>query len=272
MSAARKRALVTGAASGMGRAFSLSLAHRGYELVLADVDHAGLVETAKRCCGDARIAVVDLASDDAMPKLAAQAEALELVVCCAGVLGAGAFAEQGFDVFRRTIEINLVGTARTIHATLPALRRARGQIVVLASTASLHGWPLLAAYSASKGAVENLCDALRVELAADGIGVTTVFPLLVDTPMLGEERALPPILRGGRVRAEDVVRRALRGATRRRRRVYVPWLARLVAVLHGLWPRLLDRWGSLRGLPDRSRSFDRDRGDYGETVGESTGS
>jgi hypothetical protein len=67
--------------------------------------------------------------------------------------------------------------------------------------------------------------------------------------MLGKLDALPPILRGRRVRAEVVVERTLRAAARRRRRLYVPGTARLVALVHGLWPRLLDRWGQWFGLP-----------------------
>ncbi len=247
-------ALVTGAASGMGRAFATELAARGWSLLLVDVDRAGLDETARGCGGaQVRSVIVDLTTRDSpiaiATALAAFGETLELLVCCAGILGPGRFDVQPLDAFARVIEVNLLGTARTIHATLSPLRRGKGQIIVLASTASLHGWPLLSAYSASKGAVENLCESLRTELAADGVGVTTVFPLLVETPMLSAQTELPPILRGGRVRAETVVARALAGAARRRRRVYVPFVARLVALVHGLWPRLLDHWGSRFGLP-----------------------
>ncbi len=246
-------ALVTGAASGIGRAFALELAARGWAVLLVDVDAVGLEATAAACAATAVHArVVDLTDRHASIEIALAleevGEPLALLVCCAGVLGPGRFGEQPLAAFARVVEVNLLGTARTIHGALDALRRARGQIVLLGSTASLHGWPLLSAYSASKGAVENLGEALRAELAADGVGVTTVFPLLVETPMLAQSD-LPPILRGGRVRAETVVARALRGAARRRRRVYVPFLARLVALVHGLWPRLLDRWAVRFGVP-----------------------
>jgi NAD(P)-dependent dehydrogenase (short-subunit alcohol dehydrogenase family) len=248
-------ALVTGAGSGMGQQFAIALAARGHRLVLADLDAAALASTAAGLGVEVHTVVADLSTPAAIEPLAAAiaqaGEQLALLVHCAGVLGPGAFAEQSAEAFARVLSVNVLGTAHAVRAALPALKRARGQIVLLGSTASLHGWPLLSAYSASKGAVENFSEALRVELGPDGVGVTTVFPLLVETPMLDKLDALPPILRGRRVRAKVVVERTLRAAARRRRRLYVPGTARLVALVHGLWPRLLDRWGQWFGLPRR---------------------
>ena len=248
-------ALVTGAASGMGRAFAVALAQKGYSLLLLDVNREGLDETV-RALGpgaSARPLVVDVSSWDAVREmvasLAGAVERLDLLVNCAAILGAGAFSEQPVTTFAKVVQIDLMGPVHLVHATLPWLRRARGQIVNLASTASLHGWPLLAAYSAAKGALENFAEAIRPELARDGIGVTMVFPLLVDTPMLENQSELPPILRGGRVSADTVVKRTLKAAARRRRRLYVPFTARLVALMHGLAPRVLDWWGARFGMP-----------------------
>ena len=118
----------------------------------------------------------------------------------------------------------------------------------LASTAALHGWPGLAAYSAAKFAVAGYSDAIRAELALEGIGLTVVFPLLIDTPLL-ERPDIPPILkRGRRIPAATVVRKVLRGVERRRARVYVPGSVRVIAALHGLAPSLLDRYGAWFGL------------------------
>ncbi|MCC7072330.1 MAG: SDR family NAD(P)-dependent oxidoreductase [Deltaproteobacteria bacterium] len=254
----RRSTLVTGAASGIGRAFATALAARGDRVVALDVDEEALAVLAHDLGGDVVTHVVDLAAPSAIERLrehlAAHEPALDLVVHCAGILGAGAFADQPHAEFARVVQVNLLGTVHLTHACLAQLARARGTVVVLASTASLHGWPLLAAYSAAKGAVEHWAEAVRPELRRHGVWLTTVFPLLVDTPML-QRGSVPPILRGRRVSAEQVVTRTLRAVERRRARLFVPALARLVAVLHGVAPRALDWWGAWRGLPPATRSM-----------------
>ena len=251
--------LVTGAASGIGRAFAVSLAAQGASLVLVDVDAARLDETVStiRSAGGAvslRTMATDIGSAADVRQMAEELgshfESLDLLVNCAAILGPGAFAEQSLADFAKVIQVDVLGTVHMIHATLPWLRRARGHVVNLASTASLHGWPLLSAYSAAKGAIENFSEAVRPELARDGVGLTAVFPLLVDTPLL-QRGGLPPILRGRRISAERVVSETPRAVERRRPRLYIPWSARLVAVVHGLAPGLLDFWGARFGMPRR---------------------
>jgi short-subunit dehydrogenase len=241
-------ALVTGAASGIGRRFAVVLAARGDTLLLVDVDRAGLDETS-RLVGGARCFVVDVGSAEAVTAFfdGLDVDRIDLLINSAGILGPGRFAEQPLAAFARVVQIDLMGTVHMVHAALSRLRRARGHVVNIASTASLHGWPLLAAYSAAKGAVENYSEAVRPELAEEGVGLTTVFPLLVDTPML-KRTSTPPILRGPRTSADEVVQKTLRAVARAQARLYVPWTARLVAVAHGVAPPLLDFWGARFGL------------------------
>ena len=253
-----KTALVTGAASGIGRTFAETLARDGWELVLLDVNAAAVVSVAdalRNGGATVRTAAVDVSDRARLEAGVADALGsdgrLDLLVTCAAILGAGAFDAQPSDDFERVLRIDFLGTANTIRAVLPALRRARGQGVVLASTAAVHGWPGLAAYSAAKFALVGWVDAIRAELARDGVGLTLVFPLLIDTPLLGGAD-IPPILRRGRrLPPAAVVRKTLRAAEKRRRRVYVPGTVRLVAALHGLAPSLLDWWGARFGLERR---------------------
>lgn len=250
MSSTRFPAVVTGAASGIGRRFAEALSARGHQVFLVDVNAAQL-ESVRLPHAEAM--VVDIASQADVQRFAGElherAGGLGLLVNCAGILGAGSFIDQPLDAFSRVIQVNLMGTVHVTHACLPLLQRARGHVVNMASTASLHGWPMLAAYSAAKGAVENYSEAIRPELARVGIGLTTVFPLLVDTPMLGRASETPPILRGPRVSADEVVRKTLRAVEQRRARLFVPAAARLVAMVHGLAPPVLDWWGAFAGLP-----------------------
>ncbi|MEW5742592.1 MAG: SDR family oxidoreductase [Myxococcota bacterium] len=259
-------ALVTGAASGIGRHFAEALAALGYRLILVDLNEAALEDARQAILANSssppteervRVVVVDVASQAAVEQMVRELEArvsgLDLLVNCAGILGAGAFHEQPLTTFSRVIQVNLMGTVHVTHACLPWLQCAGGHVVNMASSASLHGWPMLAAYSAAKGAVENYSEAVRPELKRLGVGLTTVFPLLVDTPMLQKQKTAP-ILRGRRVTAEEVVRASLAGVKHRAARVFVPFTARLVALLHGIAPPVLDWWGARAGLPRHPKS------------------
>ncbi len=252
---AGRTALITGAASGIGRCFATTLAASGHDLTLLDVDAQGLQATVRALSGPRTgiaTATVDVsdrgAVDDAFGRFADANRGLDLLVNCAAILGPGTWSEQSPEEFDRVLRIDLGGTVNVVRAALPALRRARGHVVVLASTAAVHGWPGLAAYATAKFALVGWCEAVRAEFARDGIGLTTVFPLLIDTPLL-DRPGLPPILRRGRrIPAEAVVRKVLRAATRRARRVYVPETVRLLALLHGLAPSLLDWYGARFGI------------------------
>jgi NAD(P)-dependent dehydrogenase (short-subunit alcohol dehydrogenase family) len=257
MSARRlwRTALVTGAASGIGRCFAETLAAQGTAVGLLDVTAAGLQSAAGALRDSGRrveSAIADVSDAaglrTAVDALVAALGGVDLVVQCAAILGPGHFAEQPAEAFERVIRTDLLGTANVVRATLPALRATRGAIACLASTAAVHGWPALGAYSAAKFGVAGFCDAIRGELARDGVALTVVFPLLIDTPLLtGGD--IPPILKHGkRLPAATVVRKTLAALARRRPRVFIPATVRLVAALHGLAPSLLDWYGRQMGF------------------------
>ncbi len=267
-----KRVLVTGAASGIGRCFAEALAQGGAAaLGLVDVSE-GLEEVGRAVCsrvaaaGDDREAggtsaratpkvatrVADVgdavALETAIADLAADLGGLDWAIHCAAILGPGTFAEQPAADFDHVIRVNLLGTANVARACFPHLRRTSGAIACIASTAAVHGWPEMSAYSASKFGVSGLCDAIRQEFARDGVRVTAVYPLLIDTPLLaGADRA--PILRQGKaIPAQAVVDKTLAALTRGKPRVFVPGRVRMIAAAHGLVPGLLDAYGRRFGL------------------------
>jgi NAD(P)-dependent dehydrogenase (short-subunit alcohol dehydrogenase family) len=256
-----RTAIVTGAASGIGRCFAETLARRGTAVGLIDIAAEGLAIVAdgiRARGGRLEVRAADVsAPPDVSAAVAALVSALgglDLLIHCAAILGPGHFADQSPEAFERVIRIDLLGTANVVRAALPALRQSGGAAACLASTAAVHGWPALGAYSAAKFGVAGFCDAIRGELAREGVGLTTVFPLLIDTPLLtGTD--IPPILRQGRRLApQAVVDKTLTAVTRRRARVFIPGSVRVVASLHGCAPSLLDWYGRRFGFSGGSTS------------------
>jgi 3-oxoacyl-[acyl-carrier protein] reductase len=248
-------ALVTGAASGIGRAFACELGRRGIALGLIDVFADGLTRTAdlsSKTSARVESRVADVSDANAVTRaveeLVSQLGALDLVIHCAAILGPGQFATQPAADFDKVVSIDLLGTANVLRAVLPALRRSRGAVACVASTAAVHGWPALAAYSAAKFGVAGFCDAVRGELRRDGVTLTAVFPLLIDTPLLLGADIAPILKQGRRLPPESVVKKTLAGAAAGKPRVFVPGSVRLIAALHGLAPSLLDWYGRRFGL------------------------
>ena len=181
-----RRIVVTGAASGIGRAIAQLFAEEGAALALFDRDAACLTATAALTGG--HVCEVDVASETSVAAAAAQAAAalggIDGVVNAAGIMRTGPMEDTPMTVWRQVIDVNLTGTFMVSRACLPWLRQAEGATIVnIASAAGLlPNAPGLTAYAASKGGVVNLGRAMAAELAP-AIRVNTVCPGMVDTPM-----------------------------------------------------------------------------------------
>jgi len=181
-----RRVVITGAASGIGRATARLFAAEGAELALLDLDVPGLAETARGT--SARTFAADITDERAaMQAVQAAASAMggiDGVVNAAGVMLRGSVLQVDLEAWRRVLEINLTGTYIVVRCCLPWLQKSAGSTIVnLGSGQSLlPNTPERTAYSASKGGVLNLTRALAAELAPS-IRANTVCPGLVDTPM-----------------------------------------------------------------------------------------
>jgi NAD(P)-dependent dehydrogenase (short-subunit alcohol dehydrogenase family) len=177
-------AVVTGAGSGIGRAISLELAARGCHVAAVDIRAEGVEETARavRALGrNASPHVADVADAQRMLQLPAEVVAehgaCHVLVNNAGVTSAGAFEKESLEDLRWIVGINLWGVVHGCHAFLPLLREQdEAHIVNVSSMVGLMGLPHNAAYALTKGAVRSFSEALRAELVASKIGLTTVFP------------------------------------------------------------------------------------------------
>ena len=201
---AGKRALVTGAGQGNGRAIALGLAAHGADIVASDIDLAGAERTAAQLCasgGNAfafRLDVTDAAACQAL----AQTIAREIGDISILINNAGIIIREGLDLpraaenWRRVLDVNLTGVFNVTHAFLPALRKTRGTIVNLGSIASFVGVGDTLGYAPSKGGVKLLTQALARDLARDGIRVNAIAPGVIETAMTEVTRNDPARLAG----------------------------------------------------------------------------
>jgi len=184
--------LVTGGASGIGKAVSLAFAAEGARVVVADVDSAGAKEVASKAKADGREALVvrmdvtDTASvRGALDRAVSMWGRIDVLANVAGWDRIVPFVETTEELWDRVIGVNFRGTLATCHAVLPLMIEAgSGTIVNTASEAGRSGSSGEAVYSGTKGAVIAFTKALAREVARHGIRVNAVAPGLTDTPLL----------------------------------------------------------------------------------------
>jgi NAD(P)-dependent dehydrogenase (short-subunit alcohol dehydrogenase family) len=185
-----RNALVTGGASGIGRATALRLAAEGADVFAVDVNADALAAVAAEADGSPGSIVAragDVSTEDGVRAIVAGAldalGSLDVLVNVAGILSFSHSHEVTLDEWTRIITVNLTGTFLMCRESLPHLLASKGNIVNLASTASHAGQPWAVAYSASKGGVLALTRELAVEYAEQGLRANTVSPGAIDTPI-----------------------------------------------------------------------------------------
>jgi NAD(P)-dependent dehydrogenase (short-subunit alcohol dehydrogenase family) len=191
MSLAGRRALVTGAGRGIGRAVALDLARAGVALALSARTRAELDAVADEARGlgvSALARTADVSRPDEVRELfrAARAELgpIDVLVNGAGVAPSAPLVKTSEELWRAAIETNLCGTFYCMREALPEmLERGFGRVVNLASIAGKTGYPYISAYAASKHGVLGLTRCAALEAAPRGVTVNAVCPGYVDTPM-----------------------------------------------------------------------------------------
>ncbi len=185
-----KVVLLTGAASGIGRATAERMAAEGAGLLLADVEADGLEETAKRCT-ELGAAVETCRCDVSQPDQVTAAVQrcverfgrIDVLVNVAGILTLDHTLELTLERWNQVLAVNLTGTFLFCQAALPHLLESRGAIVNTSSTSALAGMPYGAVYGASKAGVLALTRTLAVEYAKQGLRANAVCPGSIRTPM-----------------------------------------------------------------------------------------
>ena len=185
-----KVVLITGAASGIGRATAERLAQEGASLALSDVNADGLEQTGETCRGlGAKVLtmVADVSDEssvaDTISSTIAEYGRLDVLCNIAGILKFKDFRETTLADWNKVIAVNLTGTFLMCRDAMPHLLESQGNIVNMASTAALAGQPWAAPYAASKGGIHSLTLGLAVEFAKMGVRSNSVAPGSIDTPI-----------------------------------------------------------------------------------------
>lgn len=180
-----KNVLITGAASGIGRATAIKFAAEGANVTIGDVNEVGLAETAGMMARAPRIQpfdAIDHASCRALVDVAA-ADGLDVLCNISGMLKWGPSLDFPIADFERILAVNTTSVFALCQAALPHLVKSKGNIVNTASTAALQGIAYTVAYAASKHAVAAITKSLAIEFAAAGVRVNAICPGQVNTPM-----------------------------------------------------------------------------------------
>ena len=245
--------VLTGAASGLGRALACELAGRAARILMADVDEVGLAETARlveQRGGKARTIRCDVASIDDMRRLHAEATQwlgdVDLLVNNAGVAVGGAVGDVPLEDWAWIVGINQWGVIHGCHLFLPAMKkRGRGHVLNVASIAAFACGADMGPYNVTKAAVVALSETLAGELASTGVGVTVLCPFFFTTNIAKSARSssagvspdiVERIMKRTPVQADEVARRALAACDRGRLYVFPHTEAKAIAALKRTLP------------------------------------
>lgn len=264
-----KTAVVTGAASGLGRALALELAKGGGQVMIADVEMDGAAETAeqvRRAGGVAHIAQCDVRKWPQVEALAERARAelgpVDVVCNNAGVAVGGPFEEVDLEHWEWCVDINLWGVIYGCRAFLPAMReRGRGYVLNVASAAGLLNPPELGPYNVTKSAVVGLSETLYAEYRP-AVTVSVLCPTFFKTGIadnakgaLGERQAriTRKLMERSKIQAPEVARAALAGLERGDLHIVPMQDGRLMWRLKRLGPQRFHAWMGKQWARGRSR-------------------
>ena len=253
-----KTALVTGAASGIGRAIALKLADEGARLYLLDVDALGMskvVAEARRRGVEATGRHCDLSQPQhitaAVHHLLDRLGGLDILVNNAGITYYGKTLEMTAEHWSRLLAVNLLAPIQLTRELLPTLlSREESHVLNVASVCGLVGLARVSAYTTSKFGLVGFSESLRAEFNRQGVGVTALCPGLVDTNLFAaaprgrQENKLPP--RWLLATPETIAARAVRAIYRNQAVVVVQPYARLLHLVKRLTPRVLDLANGMR--------------------------
>lgn len=254
--------LVTGAARGIGAALGRRLAERGARVALAGLEPEALRHVERACGGGASSWEVDVTDWDQLRRAVAgvvdRYGAIDVVVANAGIAAPGFVRSIDPAAFERVVEVDLLGTWRTVRTCLPHLVASRGYCLVVSSMAAAVHLPGMAAYNAAKAGVEAFANTLRAEVGHLGVDVGVAHPTWIATdmvsgadehPVFGPLRRRLPAAATRTYPVSMAVDRLEAGIARRARTIHVPGWMLAAKLGRALLPALVEH-AARRTMPE----------------------
>ena len=245
---ANKVVVITGAARGLGAELARQLAAKGARVALLGLEPTVLAEVSTQCPGSAWWDV-DVTDGAALRTVAAEVQdrlgPADVVVANAGIATGGPLLLADATSYDRVIEVNLLGSIRTVRAFLPQVVQTRGYVLQIASVAALVPGPMMSAYCASKSGVEAFAHSLRGEVRHHGVDVGVAYLSWTNTDMVrgADERGfadrskLPGVL-GRTYPLEPAVERIVAGLVARSPHVYAQKWVRTLTYVRAVMPSI----------------------------------
>ncbi|MFO0946666.1 MAG: SDR family NAD(P)-dependent oxidoreductase [Planctomycetota bacterium] len=244
MAEKRKNAIITGAASGLGRALALQLAKERWNIAIVDINEAGAKETlekVRQAGGEGRVEIVDVTKYEAWlalrDRLSRDWENLDLLVNNAGVAGGGEMGKYTIEDWHWIVNINLWNGIYGCHVFVDWLKRnpKGAHIINTASMAAVGSAPTMAAYNVTKAGMLSLSETLYAELMEHNVGVTVVCPSFFATNLLTGGRFADPkqkewalvMFQNAGFTADDVAHAALDAMRKKKLYVMVPFASKV---------------------------------------------
>jgi short-subunit dehydrogenase len=238
-----KVVFLTGASSGIGEALAIALAEKGAILGLLARREDLLKSLAEKCelsGGQARVFACDVTDETgvagAAEGLRKEFGQIDVLICNAGIGGSMHARDLTNESFRKVIDVNLMGAVYAVTAVLPQMLELNsGHLVAISSLAGFRGLPMSASYSASKGAMNNLFESLRLDLLKTEIAVTVIQPGFILTPLTADRKNKLPFL----MKLEDAVPLFIRAIEKKKAFTAFPWQLATVVRLGRFFPAWL---------------------------------
>lgn len=250
-----KNAVITGAASGFGRALALTLTKRkNWRILVADINRAGMEETLaliRQAGGDGEVFHCDVSRPEPVEEMAHHVfsawKKVDLLINNAGVVSCGFGDDIPLKDWHWCVDINFWGMLYGCHSFIPKMKeQGGGHIINVASSAGLFSLMQMGPYNVSKAAVISLSETLRQELAPHKIGMTVSCPMFFNTHLLDQMRFRDPFqtqfahaaFEHGRLTAEDVAEKTIRAYEKNKLYVIPQFTGKLYWVLKRFSPSL----------------------------------